>query len=822
MVWLKRFFSRKKLLSPQEVLHELKKITPEQWLPQAACLMNSLPMSCSLGQSGLSKEMIEFINEYEPKAAKYGIYRHQQRILAATLTACRYFLLTSATGSGKSLCFWAWVVHELVKQPQGTMIVCLPTQALLWGQAARLEELSTDCCYSQAGPALAGRLTIADVSIDWTVWKGRKNDQEMASHEESRRFRRARLRLATVDKVHYSLLRERSDFFYRLIGMVLDEAHQYQGVFGAQVAYLVKRLAVVKQACHQLPLKFFLASATLPHPVDFAAKLLSVSSQAIFHEPDPVASSVTLTDWRAAEALLFHPPAHSLSRIVVFTNRSRAVAPFWTLLKQPVLQRCRLIYFSGGKCASRLLKRRLDAAQKGQKIVVYDADLATDRRRGLERQFRSSDQAPVTLIATNALELGVDIEKMDVCLLPRLPTDSAQLLQRIGRVGRRAERPGLVLAALPAEGTDGCLRALFQPSRRPFHLPLEIAAIRLKSRVALQHEVDQGVKRLEIDHADYQQAVRQKYGECLPLAAIEKNLAAIGFQGAQNDSLWSYHGFRGAAQTAKLPLIPVGGTEAVALLDQPTVLREAHPGAIYGDDGGNYWKVRVDSAWPRGDGGLIDLNRILFLPVIPVSGRFVTRGIVQQSVALREPLLRSIVKPGDFVYGRWLCRQRVKSYRKRWVQGRRLSIETIPGGNGFCRRFVSLGWRWNFLRRLTPQENLCLREMTDFFQQIFAPLLADEVGAEAQDLLIDYSGRDATLTVIDAAEPGSGVAFAAWQDKNVLPKVFDECCRLLASNRQILSKQSASVRRALQSISDLSLAVRLVTTLSQDWQQLSS
>jgi len=151
--------------------------------------------------------------------------------------------LTSSTGSGKSLCFWAWIVHKLVHDPQATALVCFPTQALLWGQSVRLQEISRSCVISSQGLAYSGQLVITGQPVDWTVWKGSGSDQGMTLHEQGTAFQQARLRIATIDKVHYSLLRGAPRFAARLCCLVLDEAHQYQGLFGAQVAYLLKRLA---------------------------------------------------------------------------------------------------------------------------------------------------------------------------------------------------------------------------------------------------------------------------------------------------------------------------------------------------------------------------------------------------------------------------------------------------------------------------------------------------------------------------------------------------------------------------------------------------
>lgn len=82
-----------------------------------------------------------FVRKYEPKVDA-GLFPHQGELLDALGRGADNVLVTTATGSGKSLCFWAWVVDRLTRDNGSTALACFPTQALMWGQAERLARVS--------------------------------------------------------------------------------------------------------------------------------------------------------------------------------------------------------------------------------------------------------------------------------------------------------------------------------------------------------------------------------------------------------------------------------------------------------------------------------------------------------------------------------------------------------------------------------------------------------------------------------------------------------------------------------------------------------
>ncbi len=809
-------------------MHQLRQQQSAFWLDQIVCLTTPFAQTVMLQDSGLPPAMQEFIARYEPQAARNGVFIHQQQVLQASLQETKQILLTSSTGSGKSLCFWAWIIDKLVRDPKATALVCFPTQALLWGQTVRLQEISAGGQCLKSGPAYGGRLVIAGQSIDWTVWKGSGGaDQTMAGHERSTAFKQARLRIATIDKVHYSLLSQDVKFAARLKGLVLDEAHQYQGLFGAQVAYLLKRIAVFKRALGQLPPQIFLASATLPQAKKFAAELLSVSTDEIVHQADAVDTAVELVDWDEAEERLAHPPQKALLKVALFYDKQPTGPALESLLSERIFSKSNILYFSPSKYASRLLKQKLADQRNRFPAVIYDADLPPDERRALEANFRltGNSHLPLLLLATNALELGVDIENLDVCFISRLPDKQSDFLQRIGRVGRRPGRPGLVAVSLSTSLIDEQKRhniaGLFTiPEGQSFFLPLQLEWVKLNSLAAIYQELRQARRTNPLlTTASCQSAVRFYYGEFPAGSEIQQRLLAVGGNRDFTRPFWQYSNFRGGMAQDKVPLVSDLNKRIIAVIDRNDLLRDAHWGACYLDHHNQCWQV---SAYDNAAGAELDLDNQRGIPadhikrivVVPAVKPVRTRGIPKSEAKLITALCPSHRVPQRVVYGRWEIRRHVAAYRKVNLPGRQVTVEQIPASKVLWQSVLTMGWAWPLTWNLTSQEELCLREMTLLFQVIFAGFLGQEAGVSVRSLMVNFSVRHKTLQVMDAGQGGSGVA-AYLLERGVVPALRN-CLAILAAFRSDKMVE-AHLAGPLREIADLDQACLIVRHLIEAW-----
>src|SRR6266568_8496332 len=111
--------------------------------PQAIRIFTPFTNPVPLALCKIAPALQQFLAAYEPKVKSKGLFPHQAKFLKAYAEdANKSFIMTTATGSGKSLCFWAWIFDQLSKHPDSTALLCFPTQALMWSQAERLVRLS--------------------------------------------------------------------------------------------------------------------------------------------------------------------------------------------------------------------------------------------------------------------------------------------------------------------------------------------------------------------------------------------------------------------------------------------------------------------------------------------------------------------------------------------------------------------------------------------------------------------------------------------------------------------------------------------------------
>ena len=163
-----------KTIELSNVIEKIEKKYEKGLHDKAVSIFTPFPDKKSLSNLRLSTEAIEFIKKYEPKADEGGLFYHQYKLLDSYSKGIDNFILTSTTGSGKSLCFWTWIIDKLTKNPNATALICFPTQALMWGQADRLSRISTEKkFYNQNNEnAFSGNIDLNNQKIGWTIWKG--------------------------------------------------------------------------------------------------------------------------------------------------------------------------------------------------------------------------------------------------------------------------------------------------------------------------------------------------------------------------------------------------------------------------------------------------------------------------------------------------------------------------------------------------------------------------------------------------------------------------------------------------------------------------
>jgi DEAD/DEAH box helicase domain-containing protein len=350
-----------------------------------------------------------------------SLYSHQADAVAAALHG-RHVAVVTPAASGKTLCYNLPVLHHLLADPAARALYLFPTKALAQDQLATLNEL-----LDMAEP-LAGR-TLRPATYDGDTPSGQRARIRDGS----------RIILSNPDMLHSGILPQHprwAGFFANLRLVVVDEMHVYRGVFGSHVANVLRRLRRICRFHGNVP-QFILASATIANPADLAARLVAAPVTVIGPERNGAPQG-------ARDVLLYNPPVLDPALGIRRSSSLEATDLAAHLLDHGV----QTIVFAGARLTTELILADLQARpQGGSRVRGYRGGYLPRERREIERGLRSG--AVRGVVATNALELGIDIGQLEASLLSSYPGTIASTWQQIGRAGRRQGRALAVLVATP-------------------------------------------------------------------------------------------------------------------------------------------------------------------------------------------------------------------------------------------------------------------------------------------------------------------------------------------------------------------------------------
>jgi DEAD/DEAH box helicase domain-containing protein len=359
------------------------------------------------------------------------LYGHQGQAIEAAL-AGRHVVVATPTASGKSLCFHVPVLQALADDPRARALYLYPTKALARDQEAGLHELM----------ASAGLETSAIVFDGDTPADARRAARE-----------RARVVLTNPDMLHTGILPHHANWartFAHLRYVVVDELHTYRGVFGSHVANVLRRLLRVARF-HGSDPRVIGATATIGNPRAHAARLFGVDAE-----------DVELVEQSGAPRglrrfFLFNPPVVNAELGVRASYVKQAVRLASDLVRAEVptivFGQSRnsvevMLRYLRDAVATRAARTDRGAGIDPSRIVAYRGGYLPAERREIERRLRDGEILGV--VATNALELGIDIGELDAVICAGYPGSVAATWQRFGRAGRRGAESVCVLVASSA------------------------------------------------------------------------------------------------------------------------------------------------------------------------------------------------------------------------------------------------------------------------------------------------------------------------------------------------------------------------------------
>jgi DEAD/DEAH box helicase domain-containing protein len=355
-----------------------------------------------------------------------SLYVHQARAFEAARQK-RHVVVATPTASGKSLCFHLPVLTALAENPRARAMYLFPTKALARDQEASLRALMQA---SGFGGKLGGAV----------VYDGdTPGDARRAAREKSA------VVLTNPDMLHAGILPHHAAWaatFQQLEYVVIDELHTYRGVFGSHLANVIRRLRRICRFHGSDPV-FLCATATIGNPREHAARVIGVEPSAV----ELLNESGAPTGER--RVLLYNPPVVNAELGIRGSCPKRAVRFAADLLRA----RVPTILFGASRNGVETMLKYLreatrDAHLPENAIMGYRGGYLADTRRKIEEGLRNGEILGV--VATNALELGVDIGELDAVVCAGYPGSIAATWQRFGRAGRRASASIAVMVASSA------------------------------------------------------------------------------------------------------------------------------------------------------------------------------------------------------------------------------------------------------------------------------------------------------------------------------------------------------------------------------------
>ena len=368
----------------------------------------------------LNKRILKYLEEKNIK-----LYKHQALAIEKTREN-KNIIITTPTASGKTLAFNLPVLEELISDNDACALYIYPAKALSYDQLKVLRNYEEEM-----------GLDINPNPYDGDTPKS----QRYKIRQESR------IILTNPYQIHHILSwhHQWKRFYSNLKYIIIDEAHYYKGIFGSNVAFLIRRLKRIAKFYGSNP-KFILSSATLANPLELASKLTGEEFELIDEDSSPSGEKdfVLYNPYKAIKKDSkdqFDMDEYSTS-VHMETERI-----FIYLILKDIQTLC----FTASRKIAELIalwaKHDMDKVKKRnvEKIAAYRAGYLAEDRRQIEDGLKSRDYLGVT--STNALELGINIGSLDAVIISGFPGSMISTWQQGGRSGRTEQKSLVILVA---------------------------------------------------------------------------------------------------------------------------------------------------------------------------------------------------------------------------------------------------------------------------------------------------------------------------------------------------------------------------------------
>lgn len=494
------------------------------------------------------------------------LYAHQARAFELAARG-KHLVVATPTASGKSLCYNLPVLQALADDPSATALYLFPTKALSRDQ----EE------------ALRGLIRDSDLSVGAITYDGdTPNDARRAARQ------RAGVLLTNPDMLHAGIMPHHTGWarlFSNLKYIVVDELHSYRGIFGSHLANVMRRLMRIARFHGSSP-SFLFASATIGNPQEHASRICGAPVDLIDQSGAPTGPR---------QLVVYNPPVVNAELGIRQSYIKTAVRLTQDLVRAGVPT---LVFGNSRNGVEVMLKYLRDRLARDHidpaAIHAYRGGYLPQTRRRIEGALRNGEIRCV--VATNALELGIDIGALDAVVCAGYPGTMAGLWQRFGRAGRRQD---LSLAVLVAS-SNPVDQYMARHPRQLISAPIEHARIDPDNIEILIQHLKCAAFELPFEPDDaYGDVPDDALAEALDYLADNGVVHPTSGAGGSiyhwaSDSYPANNVSLRSASWDNFVIIDLDGNRTIAEMDWRSTHTMLHEQAIYQHEGGQYQVERLD------------------------------------------------------------------------------------------------------------------------------------------------------------------------------------------------------------------------------------
>ncbi|MDR3291933.1 MAG: DEAD/DEAH box helicase [Methanobrevibacter sp.] len=545
---------------------------------------------CRIAEYGKVDNLNPMIEKYLNNK-KIKLYKHQTDAYYKIRNK-KNIIITTSTASGKTLAFNLPILDDLSNDEKGTALYIYPAKALTNDQLNVLKNLEED------------------LNLDI---KAQRYDGDTPKCSKYSIRQNSRIVLTNPYKLHHTLSwhHQWKKFYSNLKYIVIDEAHYYKGIFGSNVAYLIRRLKRIAKFYGSNP-QFILSSATLANPLELAFKLTGEDFELVDEDSSPHGEK---------DFILYNPfikhqknnkeslenksfpingdssSANKKSSLknqkssLRYNNSSDTISIsihqeteliFIYLILKDIQTLCFTVSRKMAELISRWAKQDMLNYRRRlvNSIITYRAGYLVDERREIENGLKTRKYVGVT--CTNALELGINIGSIDAVIISGYPGTMISVWQQAGRAGRENQKSLVILVAF-----ENQLDQYFMNNPEFFFDKVyENAIVDLNNQILNKFHLLSAVSELSLKEEELSEfnLNQNEINSLINDGALIRNVHGVYSYGYNDDPSFNHS----LNQLSSEIFMVMNNGKLLETMETSQVYREAHQGAVLINKGETY------------------------------------------------------------------------------------------------------------------------------------------------------------------------------------------------------------------------------------------